>query len=261
MGSYVLDASFPQLFQLAGVRTEEVLRKAGLPEDLFARSTPVLGSSDYLALMTALAALAEDESLAVRLATQPNLEQFSPPVFAAYCAQDGLRFIERIAQYKPLVAPVRYRLEVLGPEATVYVDPDQPDLVLPAFMAEGELAFIVHILRSATKTDITPTTVETVNEPSQALRNYLGGQLVRSGVNALTFAVSDLELPFVSFNDAMWGFFEPELRRRLAQLEIDDTTAARVRAALVELLPAGEATIDGVARKLAVSSRSLQRQL
>ena len=59
----------------------------------------------------------------------------------------------------------------------------------------------------------------------------------------------------------MWNYFEPELTKRLADLEIDDSTSARVRSALAELLPSGETTIDDVARELGISKRTLQRKL
>lgn len=44
-------------------------------------------------------------------------------------------------------------------------------------------------------------------------------------------------------------------------METDDSYAARVRSALMELLPSGECTIDDVAKKLGYSKRSLQRKL
>ena len=53
----------------------------------------------------------------------------------------------------------------------------------------------------------------------------------------------------------------PELRRRLEELDADETTAARLRAVLVEMLPAGECTADEAARRLGTSKRSLQRAL
>ena len=59
----------------------------------------------------------------------------------------------------------------------------------------------------------------------------------------------------------MWEFFEPELNRRLSMMDSDDSHAARVRSALMELLPGGECTIDDVAKKLGYSKRSLQRKL
>ena len=44
-------------------------------------------------------------------------------------------------------------------------------------------------------------------------------------------------------------------------MEKDDTFAAKVRSALTELLPGGGGTADGVAEKLGISKRTLQRKL
>lgn len=78
--------------------------------------------------------------------------------------------------------------------------------------------------------------------------------LIRNGTG-------DAKQPFISRNDSMWDFFEPELKRRLAEMEVDDTFSARVRSALVELLPGGQCTIDDVCSRLAISKRTLQRKL
>jgi len=59
----------------------------------------------------------------------------------------------------------------------------------------------------------------------------------------------------------MWRFYAPELRRRLTDLQAEATVAERVRAALHETLPAGDSTITAVTKRLAVSPRTLQRQL
>ncbi len=59
----------------------------------------------------------------------------------------------------------------------------------------------------------------------------------------------------------MWATFEPELRRRLADLSGPATTAERVRAALLEGIPSGLLTMEAMARKLALSKRTLQRRL
>jgi AraC-like DNA-binding protein len=59
----------------------------------------------------------------------------------------------------------------------------------------------------------------------------------------------------------MWSMFEPELRRRLVELDIAAATAERMRWALIELLPSGRASVPAVASKLALSARTLQRRL
>lgn len=67
-------------------------------------------------------------------------------------------------------------------------------------------------------------------------------------------------VPFISRNESMWEFFEPELKRRLSMMETDDSCAARVRSALMELLPSGECTIDDVAKKLGYSQALVTAQ-
>ena len=59
----------------------------------------------------------------------------------------------------------------------------------------------------------------------------------------------------------MWQFFEPELRKRLSDMEAESSYAHRVRSALFKLLPSGLSSIDDVANNLAVSKRTLQRYL
>ena len=59
----------------------------------------------------------------------------------------------------------------------------------------------------------------------------------------------------------MWRFFAPELRSRLADLQRQPAPPNRVRAALLETLPAGDHTMTTVAHHLATSPRTLQRQL
>ena len=94
-----------------------------------------------------------------------------------------------------------------------------------------------------------------------AYADFVGADIPQAEKNQLVFARADLLLPFVSCNESMWEFFEPELNRRLSMMETDDSYAARVRSALMELLPSGECTIEDVARKLGYSRRSLQRKL
>jgi AraC-like DNA-binding protein len=60
---------------------------------------------------------------------------------------------------------------------------------------------------------------------------------------------------------AMWAAFEPALNSRLSALHAQASLRERVRAVLLETLPAGTSSINAVAQRLAISKRSLQRQL
>ena len=90
---------------------------------------------------------------------------------------------------------------------------------------------------------------------------YAGCSPVKNDTNYLVFRAEDMQEPFISYNEGMWEFFEPELQKRLDEMEVDDSVSARVRSALTELLPAGSGTIDDVAVKLGLSKRTLQRKL
>lgn len=149
MKHFLIDKNYGTYLSGMGFSMDEVLKKAMLPEDLFARQTPSLTAEEYFRFMGAIDALSPDEQTLIRLAAAEGIEAFSPPIFAAYCSR----------------------------------------------------------------------------------------------------------------NESMWEFFEPELKRRLSMMETDDSCAARVRSALMELLPSGECTIDDVAKKLGYSKRSLQRKL
>ena len=96
---------------------------------------------------------------------------------------------------------------------------------------------------------------------NRALADFIGKPVTIDSKNRLFFSREDALVPFISRNESMWEFFEPELKRRLSMMETDDSYAARVRSALMELLPSGECTVDDVARKLGYSRRSLQRRL
>lgn len=85
---------------------------------------------------------------------------------------------------------------------------------------------------------------------------------VQTGVRPRTICTAeDATLPFLTANAKMWSFFEPELCKRLSELDETATMTDRVRGALLALLPGGEASVKAVSKKLPVSTRTLQRRL
>jgi AraC-like DNA-binding protein len=80
-------------------------------------------------------------------------------------------------------------------------------------------------------------------------------------LNGITFSAQDAARPFLTANDAMWSFFEPQLNQRMQDLTQNATYTERVRACLMEILASGQYSVDDVASRLAVSRRTLQRHL
>ena len=262
MKHFLIDKNYGTYLSGMGFSMEEVLKRAMLPEDLFARQTPSLTAEEYFRFMEAIDALSPDEQTPVRLAASEGIEAFSPPIFAAYCSRNALVCLKRLAQYKPLIGALLYRVEETETEVSVEILSANPELELPEILVGIELVFLVGLIRKATKERIMPLTV-TAKQPvkNPAYADFIGKPITTSDKNRLVFSEDDALVPFISRNESMWEFFESELKRRLSMMETDDSCAARVRSALMELLPSGECTIDDVAGKLGCSRRSLQRRL
>lgn len=118
------------------------------------------------------------------------------------------------------------------------------------------------MIRRAAEDNIRPLRVQMKKLPDgNAFSEFAGISPEKTGINAITFSRKDLKKPFISFNESMWSYFEPELAKRLSELDVDDSISARVRSALTELLPGGAGTIEDTAEKLGLSKRTLQRRL
>ena len=258
---YVFYRQLGRLFESVGINIGELLRASSLPEDLLSRREIMLTKEEYFRLMEQAGRMATGDEV-IRIATNEGIETFSPPVFAAYCSSDGRNFLTRLAHYKRLVGPLRFTVTEQEETLELEISNITEGLTVPAFWAELEMVFILNLMRKATQIDVKPVCVSFQHEvQSRVLAEYLGCQPTQGNRNVLTLSQSDAVLPFITRNESMWQYIEPELRRRLSEMEIDDSMAARVRSALVELLPAGKTTIDYVASKLCMSRRTLQRKL
>lgn len=262
MKHFLIDKNYGTYLSGMGFSMDEVMKKAMLPEDLFARQTPSLTAEEYFRFMGAIDALSPDEQTLIRLAAAEGIEAFSPPIFAAYCSRNALVCLKRLAQYKPLIGALLYQVEETETEVSVEILSGNEELELPEILVGIEFVFLVGLIRNATKETITPLSV-TAKQPmkNSAYADFIGKAITVGDKNRLVFSKEDALVPFISRNESMWEFFEPELKRRLSMMETDDSCAARVRSALMELLPSGECTIDDVAKKLGYSKRSLQRKL
>jgi AraC-like DNA-binding protein len=246
-----------------GISSANVLRRAGLPRDLFTRGQVKLTTADYYALWRALGEESGDPGLPIRIGEAISVETFSPPIFAALCSPNLAVAAKRIANYKQLVGPMRLTISA-GPDADTVVRFDWRSLAdPPEVLVNAELVFWVALARIGTRAHIRPIRVTSLLAPSQPddFRTYLGCEIESGDRVTIVFAATDASRPFLTANDSMWSFFEPELRRRLGELDRDSSTSERVQAALVELLPTGVTAMSDVARSLAVSPRTLQRRL
>lgn len=246
-----------------GVHPANVLRRAGLAEDLLVREHASLRADEFCRMLWALDAEVEDPQLAIRIGQALSFEMFDPPVFAAMCSEDLNSALVRLSRYKRLCAPIAFDVVVTAESTRLTFEwvglPSDPPPLLYAF----ELAYCVRLARLGTRAHVVPRAVTCPFslEPAAAYREYFGVAVERADEATLVFEAADARARFLTAKAGMWSFFEPELRRRLAEVDASASTAERVRAALLELLPSGRTAVQAVAHKLGISPRTLQRRL
>ncbi len=259
---YLVAAGSRLLLHDAGISTANVLTRAGLPDDLLSHDGGWLPPDRYLRLWQAIEDEAGDPLLPIRLGRAFSVQAFDPLVFAASCSRNFEVAVGRVAAYKRLVGPMR--IVIARHDRATTITFEWPDsFPVPAALALSELTFLVALIRNATRECVRAERVTALSTPSPtaAYSDYFGVSIERGEKYSITLSRADELRPFLTVNDAVWAEFEPTLRARLADFDGPTTTAARVRASLLELLPSGEASVRRVAHSLAMSPRTLQRRL
>ncbi|WP_373471160.1 AraC family transcriptional regulator [Carnobacterium alterfunditum] len=261
MGSFFLvDQSYKNFLDSIGVNGERVFKKAGIPYENIDDEGISINKEQYVSFMNSMETVTTNEHI-LKLSNVEELVLFVPPLFAAMCARNGMKCIERLATYKQLMGP--FALTVVKHSHTlelafVFDDYHTP---IPRFTVLSEQVLIVAILRKATGMNIVPKKVSSLYEYGDEFEQYFGVKPHISEKNALSFDLADMQEPFLTANNTMWQYLEPELKKRIDELESDDSYAAKVRNKLIELIPGGAYTVDDVATDLGVSPRTLQRRL
>lgn len=127
--TYALDSTWRPLLKDLGVSSANVLRRAGLAEDLINRPGVRLEANDFHRFWEELESELADPELPLKLCRSVRSESFSPPLFAALCSPNFLVAVQRIARFKALVAPMRLEVRedhdqvavwLVWPEKVVY---------------------------------------------------------------------------------------------------------------------------------------------
>jgi AraC-like DNA-binding protein len=245
------------------IDVEAILAHAKLPADLFHQPNASLSIIEYFRFWQGLEAAAGDREVPLLLAEHLSVEAFDAPIFASICSPDLNTALLRIQQYKPLIGPMAMTVEIGDTATSLGLSCHGLNRDMPASLELSEMVFFTQLSRLATREHIRPRQIVLTSLPSnlELYRDYFGCKPIRGDSTEIQFSAHDAARPFLTANAAMWDYFEEGLSRTLASLNDSNSTVERVRAALVELLPVGNSSIEAVASKLAVSKRTLQRKL
>lgn len=250
---------FQKYMQSIGIDLNETLQKAGVNQVLW-QEILELNSSEYWRLMDELDNELSDQNI-VSLSDISKMNTFMPSFFAALTARNGQEAIQRLAQYKSLVGPVKMTITDNGQTTSIHIAGNDLAVEVPRFTVMTEQLLLLSLLRTGSAKKIKPIRVGSSYVYGQEMLDVLGITPETKSVNEIVFADTDLDDNFLSSNNVMWEFIRPELDRRKIAIESSKSHSDNLQALLIKKIPSGEFGIDEIAQSMNLSRRTLQRNL
>lgn len=249
----------------SGVRVSAVLRRAGLPQNLFEQTRILVTTEELFALWRAIGEVSDDPAVAPTLASETRTERFHPMAIAALSTENFGAAVQHMARYKKLVAPEEILCETNDEEWSIQFRWTLAVEAEPQALIEYCFAWVLTIARHGSGTPISPLRVELVQPRShqKSLERHFGCPVVcGQSRNAMVFRASDAALPFVTRNAELLDMLAPQFEHDLKHhTSGEDSFLELVRGAIQQRLTGHRPTTEDVARVLHMSSRTLQRRL
>ncbi|WP_211097126.1 helix-turn-helix transcriptional regulator [Aliishimia ponticola] len=246
-----------------GIDPARGLRRAGLPPDFLEADARPVTAQEYYAIWNGLDAEAPLPKFPKLLAEAFSRGEFDSSEYAFHSSPTVRIGLQRKAILKSLIMPMSMHVSSYDTHLVASFASVLPEDPLPALLGWFNLTYFTLSIREATGVHVRPAAIEVEElRPGWADAEALFGCPITQGRGyRLVLKSEDADLPLITRNDALADRVEAGLAERFVQEIAPKSTAARVRQALVEGLPGGQVTIDQIARKLALSKRSLQRRL
>ena len=247
-----------------GVSVSAVLRRAGLPGNLFEQNRVLVTTEELFALWRAIGEVSKDSSIGLKLGTEISIGRFHPSGIAALSTQNFGAAVELMARYKQLTVPEELNSRIDEEEWTLRFRWLLAVEEEPHALVEYCLAWMQTIARHGSGIKLSPLRVEFVQPRShiKALERYFGCPVVTGAAhNAIIFRASDAELRFVTRNAELLDMLAPQFDQDLKQRNSQNSLEEMVRDAIQQRLTGRRPGIEDVARDLHMSSRTLQRRL
>jgi AraC-like DNA-binding protein len=259
-----VSSTLAQRLEELGVPPAAVLRRAALPIALFGQSRILLTTEEWFALYGAIREVSGDPAIGLKLGSEDRVERYSPTAIAALYSRSFRDALERIARYKRLTCPEEIRLVERGKECAVefiWLLADQPE---PPALTDLCFAWILTIARRGLGREVHPVRVE-LQRPEAARRLYEShfGCPVKFQArhNKVIFRGEDIAQPFLTHNPDLLELVAPQLEAELKQQLADKSLQEQVKGTLKKFLVGQRPRLEGVARDLRLSARTLQRRL
>jgi AraC-like DNA-binding protein len=247
-----------------GVSVATVLRKAGLPRDLFEQTRVLVSTGELFALWRAIDQVSSDPLVGVKLGIETKTERFHPMAIAALSTENLVAASQHLARYKKLTAPEEILVELDAEEFTVgfrwllAVDEE------PWTLTDYCFSWMRSLARHGNGTTLNPLRVEYVQQRPNVrhIERSLGCEVVVGATrNVVVFHASDATKPFVTRNAELLDLLAPQFEEQLRQYKEEDSFLELVRRTIQDKLTGRRPSIDAISKALHMGPRTLQRRL
>ena len=223
-----------------------------------------ISSAEYNSILDRAATLVNDPAIGLRCAQfvhPSHLGALGYAWLASSSLRSALLLFERF--HRIVNEQIEVRVQELPDRIRISYgmspQPSQPDL-----LADGQLAILLRLCRLNFGTHLQPIEVNLKRprppDPAPWLEYF--GTVVRFGQPEVSLAIStrDADTPLTGSNRELVHIHEEMIQRHLMKLDRNNILN-RARLSIMEQLPSGRVTEDGLALALNMSKRSLHRKL
>ena len=252
---------FQDFLRSIGLSIENILEQTGIPNILWKEEIQ-FSTEEYYLFLKKIDEVITDEQISA-ISNIDNLNVFIPSFFAALSSKNGLEGLKRLAKYKKLIGPVFLEIKEFKEIVQVQYFFEQREKQLPRFAVLNEQLLLMNLLSKGIGKGIIPISVTSPFEYGEFLSKEMNITVNKGVQNEIIFSMKDLKKPFLTANNIMVEYLEPQLKQKLAEIEnqISETFTERVQKKLFQLIPSGQFSLENVAEEFGISGRTLQRNL
>jgi len=252
---------FQDFLRSIGLSIENILEQAGIPNILWKEEIQ-LSTEEYYLFFKKIDEVITDEQISA-ISNIDNLNVFIPSFFAALSSKNGLEGLKRLAKYKKLIGPVFLEIKEFEEIVQVQYFFEQREKELPRFAVLNEQLMLINLLNKGIGKEISPVSVTSPFEYGKLLTKEINTTINKAKQNEVIFSMKDLKKPFLTANNIMVEYLEPQLKQKLSEMESEtfETFTNRVQKKLFQLIPSGQFGLENVAEEFGISGRTLQRNL
>lgn len=261
--TYDITQEFVAACNVLDVDADHVLGRAGLLRSATSGARVCVTPKQLALVFGAIVAEYGQDDFHIKLAHGFAKGAFGNAFLALQCSETLREGIHRAARFKEVLEPVQWTIHETGKSLTVSLRSQTSDFPYGGVGQIMSFLWLVQSCRNITAKHIVPTRVcvtDDVLHRSQ-IEQDLGCAVETTGEARLEFPSRAMDTLILSSSRYVVSGLDAGAAKTHRGAMTDDSFMTVVHANVLELLPSGAVTAERIAKKLALSKRTLERRL